>query len=363
MSTATALAADDADLGSPAAAAVWRPPLALWQLYLLILLTLGIYPWFWTLGVARDMRHHLHDRIRPWLYVVGLTIPLVNLAVIHKQAKQIRLLNASAGRELAVRPWAIVVLAAIAYALSFLLDTASGWWLPIWLGLMLSAFSVPFLILQHQLSGFKAALPGARWTARPFRLRLRQWLAMIPGAAALALVVYGVMLELPRSRGVPVETGAPIRGASGLYTLLAADGDWVRVPVGTIAEDTDLELYGATSDTWVIVFVSCSQGYSLDGVTAFRRTANAADARDYSYSEERQMLPDSLVPVSFAQHSWRLPILPITTVQWVASAVTQHVAIEVIGQSERGSTGETAVEGLVRSLTLTPEAERSCAAS
>ncbi len=88
----------------------WRPPIALWHLYLLILLTSGVYIFFWTARVAGDMRRHVNDEIRPWHYVAGLLIPIAGLFVVHKQASQIRQLNDRVDQRIGPPPWVIVIL-------------------------------------------------------------------------------------------------------------------------------------------------------------------------------------------------------------------------------------------------------------
>lgn len=94
----------------------WRPPMALWQLALLIVFTGGLYIIVWAMRFVSDLERHVDPSVRPWLHAVGVIIPLINLVVLYVHYKRVRALNRSAGQEPLVGTvpfWAYVLLVPI----------------------------------------------------------------------------------------------------------------------------------------------------------------------------------------------------------------------------------------------------------
>ena len=238
----------------------WRPPIALWHLYLLILLTSGVYIFFWTARVAGDMRRHVNDEIRPWHYVAGLLIPIAGLFVVHKQASQIRQLNDRVDQRIGPPPWVIVILTLVVTVLPEMAEKLLDqevWYLETATFLLFVALiAIPWLLMQRQLNCFKLALSGARWSGRPFHFSKLQYLALSPGVVAVGLFAFVSHENLLREWGDHLGPGETVSGTSGLYVLSPPDDGWVRVKPGTIEEETDLELYGSSTETWVVAYVN-----------------------------------------------------------------------------------------------------------
>jgi hypothetical protein len=181
------------------------------------------------------------------------------------------------------------------------------------------------------------------------------------GVVLIGLVLFGVYEVSKRQFGEALASGSSIPGAVGWYALSAPDGGWIRVAPGTINEDTDLELYGNSTDTWAIAYVDCHADYDLDDLVEFRRNQIKAEVKELSVSEERLMMRESFLPVSYARYAGRIPVFADDQVWWVASVVAFNASIEIVASTSRGPKDEESTEQLVKSLRLTREADSLCA--
>ncbi len=184
--------------------------------------------------------------------------------------------------------------------------------------------------MQRQLNCFKLALSGARWSGRPFHFSKLQYLALSPGVVAVGLFAFVSHENLLREWGDHLGPGETVSGTSGLYVLSPPDDGWVRVKPGTIEEETDLELYGSSTETWVVAYVNCGAGMGMDYLVEFRQNQIQAEVDDFSVSEERLIMPGKLLPVSYAHYSGKLPVTAEKQTWWVATIVTDDASIEVI---------------------------------
>ena len=62
---------------APAGTLRWYPPLPLWKLYLLVVLTAGFALPFWSYRTAREIRDHHAPTVKPWLYPFSFLISLI----------------------------------------------------------------------------------------------------------------------------------------------------------------------------------------------------------------------------------------------------------------------------------------------
>lgn len=219
--------------------------------------------------------------------------------------------------------------------------------------------AVPATFVHHRLR--REQDPEYR---RPGRAAYFVWVPVgIVAVAFAGLMSLGGYLMLEREWGDPLDPGKPVSGVSGLYQLSLPDSEWVRVSLGTIGEDTDLELYGSGIDTWAIVFVSCRTDLNLDSVVDFRRDAIQADLNEITFSEERLMMTDSFLPVSYARYSGEDPFVGDHQISWVGSVVTEDAVIEVMAGTTLGPDEEAGIESLVKSLRLADNGGKPCGAS
>lgn len=337
----------------PAPSPPWHPPIALWQLYLLFVSTIGIYQFFWLRRFATDMRRHVDPDIRPWLYVVALFVPMAPPFLAWRLTGLLTRLDETPARHIGPPRWVIVATAALTGLVGtgmMFADAEGGLLVIIALLLSIAVLPLPWLLLQRQLNHYKQSLAGADWTSRPYRFTKLQYGALACGVMLSALTAIGLYVEFERHRGERLEQDARIGGASGLYTLTVPDYGWVRVPPGTIEQRTDLELYGPTVDTWAVVRHESRDDRNMDLVVNDRRLLIDDDLFSPSSNEVRIMRED-LMPISFVRYRGR-DVIGITQTIWVATLLTDDVVIEVIAGTSEGPRIQGDLESLVKSLSL-----------
>ncbi len=356
----------------------WHPPLPVWLFLLLHVLTFGAYTVFWVGHMAGDLRRHADARTRPWLYVLGFLSLLFQPVVAARFARHLAALNAGSGKKVGPPPWVVVALtlAAIAIVLGpFFLTFEDGRLFAFedqaFRDLLLFAavtalIALPWLLLQRQLNVFKAQLQGVVWTAPPHRVTVPQYFALsfgllFWGVSGLAFKIASFDFD-PVPTGVALEAGAEIRGDSGLYALSVAGSGWRRLPGGSIAEDSDLELAGPGSNTRVVVYVNSAEGERLDDFVDYRRRSIRDASDSLEVEEVRELLDGTQLPVSFARYRAESQLFGDFETYWVATIRSDDKVIEVLGWTDSHGTGPAAIEGLVKSLTLpreTPQRSRS----
>ena len=342
----------------PASSPPWHPPIALWQLYLLFVSTIGVYQFFWLQRIATDMRRHVDPDIRPWLYVVALFVPMAPPFLAWRLTGLLSRLDQTPARRIGPPRWVIVATAAltglIGTAMMFA-DAKGGLLVIIALLLSIALLPLPWLMLQRQLNHYKRSLTGADWTSRPYRFTKLQYGALAFGVLTTALTAIGLFVEFERHRGERLEQDARIVGVSGLYTLTVPDFGWVRVPPGTIEQETDLELYGPTVETWAVVRHESRDDRDMDMVVDDRRLLIEDDLFSPSSKEVRIMRED-LTPISYVRYRGR-DVIGISQTIWVATLLTEDIVIEVIAGTTEGPLVQGDIERLVKSLALVEGAD------
>lgn len=189
-------------------------------------------------------------------------------------------------------------------------------------------------------------------------------LAGLVNITLIGLGLVGGHDVLQRRLGDPLEPRESVAGPSGLYTLQLPDRPWVRVSPGTIGDDdSDLELYGETVETWAVVYAECGTNHTMDGLVESRRDTIREWLTNMIVSEERRILRGPFTPISHARYSGRDPTLGGENIYWVSVVVTDHARIEVIGRTTSATNDQFALEGLIKSLRLTEKAEAPCESS
>jgi len=341
----------------------WYPGMAVWRLFLLIFLTFTIYTLFWSGRLARDLRAHVDPEIKPWKSVVGLIIPIVGFGVVYRQTRHIRNLNAAVGQSSKFGPGLVMFVFIVVYFASLASNLAAddlGETLSLVLTLVVvAAYSAPWLLMQHDLNRYKARLASAQWTSPPNRYTGLQRTTVALGGLLMIAVFGGLALELDglvdRQQGQALARGDHVAGNSGAYQLLIPQAGWAKLIPGTLSEDADLELMGTSSTTYVIGYVGDALNVSMDDFVANRRALIREDWPEVKVTEERRLLPGTIVPVSFARYeSTDLNVLG-TTFILVTTVIADGKTIEIVGATESIDSHLPQVEAITKSVLLTQE--------
>jgi hypothetical protein len=333
----------------------WTPPIALWQLYLLFVFTGGIYVFFWTVRVASDIRRHLDSSVRPWLYALALAIPLVGLLVVYRQASQIQMLSKNGGLTQRPQPKVIVLLTLAVLFVWSAFDRSIGnsndWYaqyLSLIPGLLIAP--IPWLLMQQQLNRFKVSkLSGSEthWKSTPFKLTRLQYAALLPGILFIGLGVYDTYNNVWRYSGELLAKNETISSDQELYYLTVPNDGWKRIARGTISKESDLELFSTSIGASAIVYTRCGTNLQMDLVVQNRRDLLQNDWDEFGYYEERQLLREIYIPISYARYSGTMS--GQSALWWAATFITDNAAVEVVaGGMGQGDTGQ--IERLIRSL-------------
>ena len=314
----------------------WLPPQSLWRLGALLLFTFGIYGLFWIGRTAGEIRARFDPETRGWRNVLGMVFPVVNWVFIAWFANRVQLF---------FRPQKEPsFLLSAAVAITFTAGGITSIWANrniedeqsiqflLWhLGAALLV-SIPFLPMQHLVNRYKTSLADAQFTSEPFKFTWPQVWAIVPGAALVVLAAYATFGEYFTRQGEPVSNGGLVIGASGFYRFTAIGENWVWPPQGTIVEDADTELYGRTTETYVVVYVDVSADYSLDDMVAYRRRVTGEELTEFTVTENRVIQSPKLLPISFATYQGKDSFGDEFT-YYVVSFIEGNRAIEGLGVS------------------------------
>ena len=148
------------------------------RLFALLFLTSGAYSLFYIYKVARDLRDHADSKITPCLY--PLSILSVSRMPSRADVSQTWLQGwRRPGQRKASCSGGIVGgLIFVAHAVLTIVDhvTMQSLFVP---GLLL--FTVPWLLIEHQLNAIKLGLPNAIYQGRAHRFTKLQWSALALG--------------------------------------------------------------------------------------------------------------------------------------------------------------------------------------
>ncbi len=337
----------------------WYPPRRVWQVYLLFLLTFGIYGVVWSYRFAHDFRRHRKRRARPRLHWVALVASLGLAApyVVYRQARWIRRLNREIEHQTWPEPEVIAGLCGASLAAGVgviaasqlgLIDGAGSLALG---GLVYLLLPLPWAVMQRQLNIFKDTRPAGPWADPPYKLRLSHYATMVVGAMMIASAGYTLFQDLaPRSLGDTVVPGQPVKGASGLYVLVPTADFWVRTDAGMLEEAADLELVGPTLDTQVVVTVFQGDDWTLDRITRQRLARIRSAQTLLEKSEARTLTPGRLDPRSDARYLVERNGLRL--VYHVVTIVTPERAFEVVSFTPESSGHASEIEAVVTSFAL-----------
>ncbi len=209
---------------------------------------------------------------------------------------------------------------------------------------------LPVLAIQKRINALKAKLAAPRWTHKAYRWKSSHRFAKIGVIAMVTTFALSQLdTKIDRWRGESLTANLAIAGTSGLYTLTPSEAGWVRVGADHFHADSDLSLYGPSEETHVLIWVRCD-GVSVEDRVRFRRRKKRAAYREMRIDEERRLLPESFLPISFARYEGVRN--GRTNASLVATVAQGDVMVEVIGTSTGGEEERAAMERMVMSLKL-----------
>lgn len=343
----------------------------IWRFWLLMVLTLGIYRLFWIAGVARELRRNQDSDIRPWHYVLGLLVgvasPFVAAAVTgHIDRNGIRRgldTGPSMGLIVTLSVVAMVAELASSQVTDAMIDSAASPWLTVLILLCTYVVVVPlpWALIQLRLNRLKSAMAYPERPNRFSRFSLPQFGVIALGVVFWPLVIIGSLpdptldtLFAPEAMGEPVLADEPISGSEGGYWITVRTDKWLRVDAGANPDEPDLELVTQTQHSWLVVY-ALRGDWTLDDIVNFRRNEIGRDIPNLTTREQRTLLADSAVPVSYARYYGKIdPRDVFPTTWWVSTVVTDSGAVEVVASTANGHIAAKELEGIVKSLRIEP---------
>ena len=228
-------------------------PLAVWKLFLLLLLTLGTYYFVWLYRISSDLKAKglLTGDPRAWA-LSPLLGPAMALPA-HRLATRLEEWRASESREFGhfSDPTFVTVLSIVAYLLLLIEFLANG---DLASGLVLSflAQTTIALILQGQLNinkGRSYEFHTPAWRLERFQL------GMAGVGSLLAVPFYFFYLgSAVFFGGNSISPGTVVFSDDERVGIRISDKGWSRVDADDMQEFSEIELAGPTSDTWAVVY-------------------------------------------------------------------------------------------------------------
>ena len=240
------------------------PPLAVWKLALLLLLTLSLYSVFWMFRTARDLELGGRGQRNAWLWFLAPLIAIVYGGATYKMAEAVREWEDDANSAPST-PLFPGLLGMIAFAGSAVFGAGLRFGMPLWAAtLALTTAIAPLLVMQGQLNCIK--------TGERFRFRSPAWRFSWPQRVAIGVIGIVWALNtwlvskywLAERNGTPLAAGDVIQGGGGNFELRAPTDGWVQIEPGLHNEAADIELLLAGTDDWAAVYYR--PGASLDNV-------------------------------------------------------------------------------------------------
>ncbi|MDX1562797.1 MAG: DUF4234 domain-containing protein [Gammaproteobacteria bacterium] len=302
----------------------WYPPLPIWKLLLLLVLTLGIYSAFFLYRLARELRDHEDPYLTPPLYPFSLLLaPAAGIAT-GVLARKLKDSTPPEQRARGFNPVSIGLLV-------FLGLTALGVseWVPsvFFYFAAIALFVTPWLLLQHQLNLRKAHLADTAFKTRPNRYTKLQLTALAAGSVVVVLIGFALYEGVLRMTGEELPVDTAYVDPAGRFSVQAPRDGWTLVEPGYIGDDSDMDLLGPGSSDWAVVYVHQQAGWTIDDLVESRFQI-LGDAFD-QYYEERRLLPDSEIAISHAIYSGRTAIDGQTEYA-VSTFATRDLAVEII---------------------------------
>lgn len=332
----------------------WYPPLPLWKLFLLLVLTFGLYSAFYVYRTARELRDHSNPLLTPALYPFSLLfapvagVAAARLATAAGQA-------AGADQKIAAASPALVGLGVFVGHVGLALSNLST--LTSVSIIAVAVYALPWLLLQHQINRIKrvrlVASPDAiRFRTRPERYTKWQWVGLGCGVLMFVLVGFALRDDYIRLTGEAL----PVREAwvdpLGRFMFEVPRDGWKIVSSGYYSDDAEIELAGPGAGDWALVFVHEQTGWTIDDLVEFRYD-QLVDSES-EYRETRRLIEGTGVAVSHADYSG-FELLDGITDYAVTSFVTETRAVEMIVRT--AGAGRGLARGRELATSLSPVAD------
>ena len=347
----------------------WKPAMPIWRFWLLMVITLGIYRLFWIAGVARELRRNQDSDIRPWHYVLGLLVGVASPFVAATVTGHIDRNGIRRGLDTGPSKGLIVTLSVVAmvaeFASSNVTDAMIASGASLWLTVLIlvctyaAVVPLPWALIQLRLNRLKSAMAYPERPSRLSRFSLPQFGVIALGVVFWPLVIIGSLpdstldtLFAPEAVGEPVLADEPISGSAGGYWITVRTDNWLRVDADANPDEPDLELVTQTQHSWLVVY-ALRGDWTLDDIVNFRRNEIGRDIPNLTTREQRTLLGDSAVPVSYARYYGKFdPRDTFPTTWWVSTVVTDSGAVEVVASTGNGHMAAKELEGIVKSLRI-----------
>ncbi|WP_347985810.1 hypothetical protein [Methylomonas sp. AM2-LC] len=320
------------------------PPMTTWRTFLLMVFSGSLYSIFLTYRTSKDLYTLGENSFRPKRDAALILMPLYGLLVFMRMAKTIASLTKKQGMVNKVSASMLTVLLILAGILSVSMPTFLY-------PLTISVVVIPWLILHQQMNRLRQG-QSTDWLQPVNQYTWRQRCVFILGVPLMGLAIYGSKADFQYFKADNLAVGAALVGQSLPYQLHIPDRNWRVVPVGTMYNDTDMELMNKPSNEWVVIRVQPNQHQTLDSLVDNRKAIIAANWKDFKVVETRTLDSGAhLTPVSIAHYSHSQTSNFFNQSFFVATIVTTKTIYEVIGQGSKHPA--STVQELVNSFQLT----------
>ena len=326
--------------------AAWSAPLGTGRLFALLFLTSGAYSLFYMYKVARDLRDHADDKVTPWLYPLSILIGLANAIAGGRLANLAAGLATPQQRKASCTGAIVGALIFVAHVTLTIVDrvTMQSLFVP---GLLL--FTVPWLLIEHQLNAVKVGLPNASYRGRAYRFSKLQWSALALGIGLWALILIGLWQDVVRWRGTELAAGVAYVDPQDRFSITPSRDGWLIVAPGAVVDDAELELLGPGPSDWAVAHVTEQAGWELDTVVDNRYTEISTMDENVQFTEKRELVPGTNTVLSYTTYRGN-DAIDGSFVFNVAAFVTEHRAVELIVYSAGVRRSLSGGDELARSL-------------
>jgi hypothetical protein len=233
---------------------------SVWRLYLLLVLTLGVYLIFWLYGQFKYQCASGRIKGKPLLWVLLSWVPLLDIYIYYFLARN---LCREEQRCTRAEPWVFAVTLSVIGNASLFIEPDS-WFL----AAIVLLTPLPVAWLQYRINQSLAGEPG-----EALKFTTRQWYALVVGIIFTVILALSMRydLDVPATGITRQAVGSVVEGPGGFYSVQLPDGNWKKVPSGTIQKDSDLELVDAKNGVKAWVYILEGKDANLPAQVKWRR--------------------------------------------------------------------------------------------
>lgn len=269
------------------------PPLQVWKLALLIIVTFGLYVLVWIFRAARDLRNLGNRKLIPWLYIFSVYIPLVVPFSSSRIWGGFQQLLSEERRAHALLDFLVPLLAFIAALLAVLIERLNLNWGYYFLLFMI--MPLPWCFIQWNVNRVKRfmELDESAYTSKPYKYNWWQIAIIVICLPLTALFYWGIGDEtFRRATGTQFTAGSTYQSPQGYYAFTFPSGNWTEAP-NYVSADTATEFLGPYSESWIGIYEYTDPALTLTDVVEFRKQEIQTQIGATTCIETRRLLPDS----------------------------------------------------------------------